>query len=401
MRYQSAMGRALLVVAAEASADAHAAAVVRAMRARGDHRPIYGIAGPLLRAQGVEAVARTEELSVMGIVAVLEALPRIRRVVARLFQRVREEPPEAVLLLDSPDLNLRLAKRFKKMAIPVIYYIGPTLWAWRPGRAKLIQRYVDKMLVIFPFEQKVYRDLGVEAEFVGNPLMDVDGEAARQRGVELRQELLTGQRRLLVALLPGSRKAEIARCLPQMLFAAQMMSAGDPTLCFAIPLAATLDREWVQDQIRQLTPSLPVSLLSVPARDLLQAADAAAVVSGTATLEAALAGVPTVVVYRLSALAWFFARMLVRIPHWSLINLVAGREVVAERIQGALTASNLAKDLGRLLRDVEYRGAVKRGLTEVSEKMGEGGASQKVAASLAEFLSEEAGAHHSTRRLSK
>ena len=377
----------MLIVAAEASADVHAAEVVRRLRAAHPDLEAFGLAGPHLRAEGVEAVARAEDLSVMGLTEVLGAIPRALGILKRLARAAADRRPQVALLVDSPDLNLRLARRLKALGIPVVYFIGPTVWAWRRGRIRQVARWVDRMLVILPFEAELYAAAGVAARYVGHPLLDQGpprpaagepGLAARRRDLGLDPVATT------LALLPGSRRMELERCLPAMLDAARRVAAHRPDLQVALPVAPTLDRAALEARLAA-TPGLPpVHLVDGRAREVLEAADAAVVTSGTATLEAALAVRPMVVVYRMSWVTWALARLLVRTAHVALVNLLAGRRLVPELIQWGMRPKAIAAHLEALLPGGVARQATLAGLAEVRARMGTAGAAGRVA--------EEAGA---------
>lgn len=383
----------ILVIAAEASADAHAAAVVRHLKARRPDLDAFGLAGPRLRELGVEPLARAEDLSVMGLTEVLGALPRIVGIMRRLTRAAAERRPDLALLVDSPDLNLRMAKRLHRLGIPVLYFIGPTVWAWRRGRIEQIRRYVDRMLVILPFEEDVYRAAGVAATYVGHPLLDAPGEGGASPSPSsdpsgLRRDLGLDPDRTTLALLPGSRRMEIARCLPAMLDAADQLAAARD-LQLVLPVAPTLDRAVVEAHLAR-HPGLEVHLVDGRAREVLAAGDVAVVASGTATLEAALAEKPMVVVYRVSWLTWLFARLLVRTAHVALVNLLAGRRLVPELLQRAMRPDAIAAQVRSLLPGGEAREAVLAGLREVRARLGGPGASARVADEAARLLAPSA-----------
>jgi lipid-A-disaccharide synthase len=383
------MSEDLLVVALEASADLHGAAVLRELRALRPGLRAFGAAGPLLRAEGCEALVRAEDLSVMGIAEVIPALPRILRALRTIRRAAADRKPGAALLIDSPDFNLRVARRMRDLEIPVAYFIGPSVWAWRTYRVRQIARDVSRMLVILPFEADFYARHGVQAVYVGNPLLDAPGvEAASPSSSHVRAEV----RRTLglegtapvVALLPGSRRQELRRIWPAMLDAARTMRAHLLGVRFVVPVAPTVRREWLRTE-------LPVVFIEGRAPEVLAAADVAVVASGTATLEAALAQVPTVVVYRLSWLSWFIGRLLVRAPFISLVNLIAGRRVVPELLQGQCTGDRIASSAETLLTSRAERDSQLEGMRAVRQALapaGAQGAARRAAQAVAELLRE-------------
>jgi len=370
----------ILVVAAEASADHHAAQVLGTLRERGEPFEAFGIAGPALRALGVEAIARAEEISVMGLSEVLRAFPRIWRIAGRVTDAARARRPDVALLVDSPDLNLRLAKRFKRLGIPVLYFIGPTIWAWRPGRAKTVARWVDEMCVILPFEEAAYAARGVKVHYVGNPLIDALPPDIADAGLPerdpARRATLGFEEGPVLALLPGSRPNELARLLGPMLEAAAALRRARPELQLVIPVAPTLRAEPIEAALK--AAGLEAKLTEGRALEALRAADLALVASGTATLEAALALRPMVVVYRVSWLTWTLFRRLVRTAHFALVNLIAGRRLAPELIQGELRPQAVADALQPLLPGGAGRAQALEGLREVRQRLGGPGAAGRV-----------------------
>ena len=381
-------GIELLVVAVEASADLHGAAVLRELRQLMPGVHAFGAAGPLLRAEGCESLVRAEDLSVMGIAEVLPALPRVLEAMDTLADAARERRPRAALLIDSPDFNLRLARKLRPRGIPVVYFIGPSVWAWRTYRVKQIARDVRRMLVILPFEQAFYEKNGVQATYVGSPVAD----ALRERRLPalagraaLRQSLGLRDDAQVLALLPGSRRQEVARLWEPMVQAALRLRAERPGLQVVVPVAPTVERGWLNMNERSFT------FVEGRAPDVLAAADAAIVASGTATLEAALAPVPMVVVYRLSWLSWFIARLLVRVKFVSLVNLLAGRVLVPELLQRRCTPELIAEHAAPLLDGGPAREAQLAGLRALGEELAPAGsphAARRAAAELAEVLRE-------------
>jgi lipid-A-disaccharide synthase len=377
------VGEELLIVAGEASADLHAARVLAALRRDHPGLTAFGVGGPALRAAGLEVVAPAEEISVMGLAEVLPRLPRILGILWALPREAERRRPRVALLVDLPDFNLRLAAKLKRQGVKVVYYISPTIWAWRRGRVKKIARVVDRMLCILPFEPKAYEGTGVLARFVGHPFAERPLPASP---ATYRQALGLAAGRTTIALLPGSRRGEIARLLPPMLDAAERVRARHPDAQFVVPLAPTLDRSLLQHHLAA-HPGLEVRLIEGRADEAVGASDAALVKSGTATLEAGLMQRPMVVVYKLSWLSYQIGRLLVRVAFFSLVNLLVGRQVVPELLQGEVNGEELARRLEALLVDGAERTAQLEGLRQVRATLGEPGAPERVAHEVAEVLS--------------
>jgi lipid-A-disaccharide synthase len=372
----------VLIVATEASADLHAARVLEELRLLRPGTLAFGMGGPRLRAAGLDALHRAEEMSVMGLVEVLPAIPRILRILGDLSRVAAERRPAAALLVDSPDFNLRLAKRLKKLGIPVVYYVSPSVWAWRQGRVKTIRKVVDRMLCILPFEERFYEGTGVSARFVGHPLAE---RPAPQPPEAYRAALGLDAGRTTVALVPGSRHAEIERILPAMLDAADRVREKHPDVQFVLPVAPTL-REGALAPHLARHATLDVTLVTGRADEVVGASDAALVKSGTSTLEAALMLRPMVVVYRMSWLSALVARWMLKVAHVALVNLLAGRRLVPELLQGEARGERMAVELERLLGDPVAREAQLSGLREVRASLGEPGAPRRVAEEIARFV---------------
>ncbi len=369
-----------MVIAAEASADVHAADVVRAL-SETRSMEVFGMAGPKLRSLGVEPVARTEEASVMGLTEVVPALPRIIKVMKRLEAVAASRKPDVALLVDSPDLNLRMAARLRRLGIPILYYIAPMVWAWRSGRIKQVAGLVDRLCVILPFEEEIWREGGVDAVYVGNPLLDHLDEGLMEDDVaSLRQELHLRPNFLTVALLPGSRRTEVRSCLGPMLQAVNSLSKITPApLQAVISVAPTIDESWLRELVaKHAEPSL-VHLVTAKASRVLESSDLALISSGTATLEAVLVKTPMVVVYRVSTLTWLLGRILVRTPFVSLPNLLAGRRVVRELLQREMTPLGIASEMKGLLPKEEGRERMLAEFSAIRAKLGEPGAAKRVA----------------------
>lgn len=377
----------LMIVAGEPSGDAHAAALVAALRQTQPQTQFefFGATGPLLRAAGVEAVVRADDLAILGLLEIGRALPKFWRAYKLLKRAALERKPDAVILVDWPDFNLRLARALHRRGLKVIYYISPQLWAWRSYRARSIQRDVDLLLSILPFEKEWYAERGVEhVEFVGHPLAG-EVPVAADRGEFCRQWQLD-PRLPVISLLPGSRSKEVERILPPMLEAAALISARRPEVQFVVVVAPSRTSDEVRSIVRaQRATPLPLPsclhIVSGQSREALAASDVAAIASGTATLEAALLATPMVVVYKESLINWQTLGRLINVEHYGLVNLIADERVATELMQDDLNGERLANELLSLLEG--KRNAAMRGrLREVADTLGEGGASERAAESI-------------------
>jgi lipid-A-disaccharide synthase len=377
----------LMIVAGEPSGDVHAAALVNALRRKvpvGDLE-LFGATGPLLRAAGVQSVINTDELAIIGILEISRALPKFLDAFRKLKQAALEQKPDAVVLVDWPEFNLRLATALHKRGLKVIYYISPQLWAWRPRRISTIERDVDLLLSILPFEAEWFKARGVKhVEFVGHPLagevkarFDRD-EFCRRHGLD--------PARPIVSFLPGSRHKELHRILPPMLASMEKLSAARPDVQCVVVVAPSRTITETQQIVTQQNGAHSIPLIQGETREALAASDAAAIASGTATLEAALLETPMVVVYKESAVNWHTLGRLITVTHYGLVNLVAGKEIARELMQNDLTGENLVAELLKLLEPAANANARKQ-LADVAHRLGEGGASERAAESILEFLS--------------
>jgi lipid-A-disaccharide synthase len=372
----------ILIVAGEASADLHASRALEELRRLRPGVHAFGVGGPRLRAAGLEALAAAEEISVMGLAEVLPRIPRILAILRALARAAAERRPKAALLVDLPDFNLRLAARLKRLGVPVVYYVSPTIWAWRQGRARKIAKVVDRMLCILPFEERFYEGTGVSARFVGHPLAERPPPEAPAR---YREELGLPAARTTVALVPGSRPSELKRIFPAMLEAAERIRAVRPDAQFVVPIAPTLAREQLARYLAAHR-TVEVKLVDGRTEEVVGASDAALVKSGTSTLETALMLRPMVVVYKLSWLSYLVGRLLVRIAHFALVNILAGRGLVPELLQRDASPERMAAEIERLLGDRAAREEQLRGLREVRDSLGEPGAARRVAEEVARAM---------------
>ena len=376
------MSRGILIVAAEASADLHAAGVLRELRQLRPGLAAFGVGGAHLRAEGLDSLRQAEEMSVMGIAEVLPRIPVILGILRQVTAAAEARRPAVALLVDSPDFNLRLAKRLKRLGVKVVYYVSPSVWAWRRGRVRTIARVVDRMLCILPFEEPFYRGTGVSARFVGHPLADRPPPRSPD---DYRAELGLGRGRTTIAILPGSRPSEVRRLFPPMLEAAERIRARHPDAQFVVPVAPTLTEEALRPYLAAHA-TLEVRLAPAGTEAAVGAADAALVKSGTSVLEAALMLRPMVVVYRLSWLTYLVARLFVRLAHFGLVNLLAGRAVVPELLQRQASPERMAAEIERLLPEGPERADQVRALAEIRASLGAPGAPRRVAEELAASL---------------
>lgn len=362
------------MVAGEASGDLHGATLARALGTLAPDLRLVGMGGARMAAAGVRLLQRAERVTVVGGTEALVRLPALWRAFHALRRQLRERRAGVLVLIDFPEFNMRLARTARQLGVPVVYFVAPQVWAWRRGRVRAMARDVSRVLAIFPFEVGLYQEAGVPVEFVGHPVLDVlptlDHDVARAG--------LAAEGETLVGLLPGSRDAEVRRHLPVLLGAARRIVAGRPRTRFALPVASTIASAGVRAAIQ--TAGVPVEVLPGEAYRVMAAADLLLVASGTATLEAACYGTPMVVLYRLSGVSYALARVLVRgVSHISLPNIVAGRAVVPELIQGRATPDGVAAAALGLLEDEVARAAQRLALLEVRTRLGEAGAGLRAA----------------------
>lgn len=368
----------VLVVAGEASGDRHAADVVRALKLKHPEATFFGMGGPALAAEGVELIHGSHEISVMGLVEVLPRVPRIWRVLGDLEKAARERKPDVALLVDVPDFNLRLAKRLKPLGVPVVYFIAPMAWAWRESRTKIIAQRVAHLACILPFEEKFFRERGVNATYVGNPVVDQlppSGSTA-----SFRSALGLATDGPVLAVLPGSRRSEISRLGAVLAAVAAKTIAARPGTRVVVPVAPGLPREVVAAPFE--AAGVEAVLIDGRAAEVVGASDVALVTSGTATLEAGLMQRPLIAVYRMNSLSYAVGKLLVKIPFFSLVNLLSEARVIPELLQADVTVERVFSELETLWSG-PAREACLAGLHALREKLGPGGAAERVAALVA------------------
>jgi lipid-A-disaccharide synthase len=380
------VSRRILVSAGEASGDRYAAMLVEELRSVWPDAEFFGCAGPRMRRAGVQAVIEAESLAVVGLVEVMAHLPRIYSQYRKLVDAARKTTPDLAILTDSPDFHLRVARRLKLLGVPVVYLVAPQVWAWRKGRIPLIRRVVDRLLCIFPFEEAFFREHGIPAWYIGHPLAG-QVRPATQKAEFFRKHRLDPSRQL-VTVLPGSRKGEAARHLPALLDAVQRIYRQQVTH-FLLPASETTGAAFFRDRMG----GAPIQVIEGETWDAIAHADLALAASGTVTIEAALAGTPMITYYKVSPLSWLAGGFLVRVPFYSMVNLVAGRAVVPELMQRAMTGERLASEALRLLRDAGARERMREDLAEVAGRLSAKEHAMTKAAALVEELMEGHAAH--------
>lgn len=377
----------LIIVAGEASGDAHGASLVEALCEADPQTTFefFGATGARMRAAGVESIVDTDKLSILGLWEIGTELPNFFAAYRKLKQAVASRNPDAVILIDWPDFNLRLAKWLRRRGTRVIYYISPQLWAWRSHRARNIRRDVDLLLSILPFEKEWYAARGMtHVKYVGHPLAG-KVVAAYDRDEFCRRHSLDPARPI-ISLLPGSRHKEVVRILPPMLDAAEVILKERDRVQFVVVVAPNRDPKEAEEIIAARKSQLAtLRLIHHETREALAASDAAAIASGTATLEAALLGTPMVIVYKESPINWHVLGSLINVEHYGLVNLIAERGIVTELMQNDCNGERMAKELLELL-DADRRQAIRTELQTVAEKLGDAGASQHAAEEILSFI---------------
>jgi lipid-A-disaccharide synthase len=369
----------ILIVAGETSGDLHGASLMRAMNRADPALEFRGIGGDRMIAGGLRTIRNSRELNFMGFAEVIRHLPLIRRTLRDTESLLDAWKPHLAILIDYPGFNLKLAPAVKRRGIPLMYYISPQLWAWHRSRVNLIRRYVDRMVVLFEFEREFYRGFGIEADFVGHPLLDEVRPSVGHD--EFRDETDSGNIPL-VGFLPGSRVQEIKRILPAMAASLPLIERSLRKVRAVLGCAPDLD----DSLYRPFIAGADIRPLRGRTYDIMSHADALVVASGTATLESAICGAPMVIVYKTSPLTFAIGKRLVRIPDIGLINVVAGSRIVPELRQGEAAPDAIAGEIVRIISNIPYRDAMKRSLAEAVRKLGEPGASGRAASIALEMI---------------
>ena len=364
----------LLLSCGEASGDLYAGALTRELRTLEPSLSIAGLGGPQFEAAGGRLIDDYRDIAVTGLTEAIAKVPRSFAALRRLVAAARTERPDALIVIDSPDFNFRLAPAIKRLGVPVIYYISPQIWAWRPGRLKTIREFANRVLVIFPFEEAIYRDGGVPVEFVGHPLVDLSAPSTTRDQFLARHRLSPSAP--TVAILPGSRPNEVSRILPDLVAAAGLMRAQIPDVQFVVARAPHLS-----DRLFNVVTSVATGLVIVEGDTdtVLASSEVALTASGTATVQTALHDTPMVIVYRLSPMTYRLGKHLVNVSTVGMVNLIAGEMIVPELIQDAFTPAAVAREALSMLTDGARTATIREGLARVRAKLGGPGASRRAA----------------------
>ena len=370
----------LLISAGEASGDMYAARLARALRERADVR-MFGMGGPQMRAAGVEIVVDYAEVTLVGLLEVVQKMPALNRAWRRLLGETRRRKPQLAILTDFPGFHLHLSRALKRQRVRNVYFVCPQFWAWRPRRVNLVRRRFERGLCIFPFEVDFYTKHGVKVDWIGHPLVDQvranlsRAEFAHQHGLDAAKPI--------IALLPGSRPGELSQHMPVLMEAAAQLYAASSDRQFVLALASGLTPSQVEPHLRA---NAPLKIIANDTYNVLAAADVAIVSSGTATVETALIDAPMVVIYSVAPLTAAIARRLVRTPYFAMVNLIAGKKIVPELIQDDFTPRNVANEVERLLNLPEAQNEMRRELAVVRERLGPPGAIDRAADIIAAML---------------
>ena len=359
----------ILISAGEASGEMYGAQLIEALRRRDSTLEFFGVGGDRMRAAGCDTVVDAKDLSVVGITEILSHLPKIYGLYQHLIAETGRRKPDLAVVIDSPAFNWRVARQMKKRGIPTVYYVAPQFWAWRQGRVRLLRDYIDKALVIFPFEEKFYRDRGVDATFVGHPLADLPAPTIPREQFAIRWGL--NPAKTWIALMPGSRRKEFRLNLPEMLDAVRLLGRD---FQFVLPIASTLDITWANRQVFHSSHSRrnriePYISLTGDALPALHHSRAGIIASGTATVEAAMMNLPFVMVYRVSPLTYMLGKPRIKVPRFAMVNLIAEKEVVPELVQHDFTAANIVGRLSEILSEGPARARMLDGLADVRARL--------------------------------
>lgn len=370
------MTKKILLITGESSGDSHGARVVREIRKNDPSVSVYGIGGSELEKSGMHLLYHSKNLSVVGLFEVFSKAGHIITAMKIVRKTIRDNPPDMVMLIDYPDFNMRVAAYAHKRGIPVFYYIGPQVWAWRRGRAKKMAKIIDTIAVIFPFEVDFYRNVGMDVHFVGHPLLDAQRDISPKQ--TLRELYQIEEAVPVIGFLPGSRKSEVDRLVDPMIDAAAIIKQRMPRAQFMIPLASGIDLAYVNRRIKE--KNIAIKVVSESFYNVLSICDMAVVASGTATLETALMEKPMIIVYKVSLLTYLVGRLLIKVPFIGLVNILAGKKIAEEFLQSDVNGNRIAAEVLNMLKNPEAMDETRKELAKTKNRLGEKGASKRVAA---------------------
>jgi lipid-A-disaccharide synthase len=364
--------KSVMIIAGEASGDIHGSHLVMAMHKKNSALFFYGVGGRALKHAGVKVLVDAEKLSVVGITEVFSKLYSILKSISVVKKSLKSMRPDLLILIDFPDFNLHIAKTAKKLKIPVLYYISPQVWAWRPGRVNKIGKLVDHMAVILPFEQQFYAKHNIPVTFVGHPLLD------NKHATDNSINKITSDEPV-IGLLPGSRDREIARHLPVMLEAAGLISRRAGKVKFIISVAPFAKQKYVEDIVKNYKATINLDLVADSVDKVFRQCKLVVAASGTVTLEAAISGTPMVIIYKVSPISYLLGKIMIKVNNIGLVNLIADKEIVPELVQSKASPENIADTVLNMLKDASGLEMLRKELLGVRESLGGPGASERVA----------------------
>ena len=376
----------ILIIAGEASGDLHGSSLLKELKKINSNLEVFGIGGNRMKREGMELIFNIDKLSFMGFFEVLKNLSFVRRVMRTMVSVAETRRPHLAILIDYPGFNLRLAKRIKKLGIPVVYYISPQVWAWGGNRVKKMKNLIDRMVVIFPFEKDIYKRFNIDCEFVGHPLLEVTRPILSLEDFQKKFDIRKNN--VVVGLLPGSRWQEVEKILPIMLESCELLKTRIKNLKLLLGLAPTIKKEDIENLLK--ATGSQVGLVENLTYDLMKHADLLLIASGSATLECAILGTPFLVLYKTSLWTYLVAKSLISIPDIALANVVAGKRIVPEFIQKKAVPAQIAEEMYEILTDRERYKTIQNELKKVKEKLGDEGASKRAAEIVTQMLASPA-----------
>ena len=369
----------IMIIAGEASGDLHGSKLVRSICNKNNEIHFSGIGGQALRGAGVEILVDASELSVVGITEVFSKIPNLFKAIADVKRHLKSIKPDLVILIDFPDFNLKIAAAAKKLNIPVLYYIGPQVWAWRPGRVKIIRKLVDHIAVILPFEEDFYKKHKVPVTFVGHPLLDNYTQNDLRQSDTLETVGNANNEMPVIGLLPGSRDREVIRHLPVMLDAAKILQSRLKNIKFIISIAPSVETKHVEEILKKHKGICNYQIATGDVKNVFKMCSIAVAASGTVTLEAAISCTPTVIIYKVSPVSYWLGKLMVQVKNFGLVNLIAGKNIVPELLQDEASPENIADTAFNMLNDVKGLQKLRKKLFEIRDMLGVPGASERVA----------------------